>query len=516
MGNKPHRKPDKRQKKLERTVVNVSLAPGQPPSSVSALQALGAATRYRDAKQYDTARFICLQLLGHEFASVDASIIMLEIAMELRRPTDTHEFCQRLLKIPPRQLHAAVALAQALRSLNQHDTALAVIDRALKVRPTSRALRCMHAGYLIEVNEKEDATAELRSILRIDRKYMPAYRHLAALDALTDDEIEWLERTEFAGEDRITAFTTLATVYRKRKDADKEFRYLDLAQAEIASKTNWQPTNFTEEVQATIDAFDADFFARGQSNSDTRRQPIFIVGMPRSGSTLTEQILETNQGVAAIGESTLLHSTIQDFCRRKFGDTPFLEAVQRFDTDDFGRVADEYLGQVATIYTDAPVFIDKQLNSYMYLGLLYLAFPNAKFVHTLRNPLDNCLSCYQQVFEDMETSRTLESLADMYRSHLQIMDHWKRQFGERIFTARYEDMIADPQRQARALLEFCDIPWHEGALDFHANKTAVKTASMMQVRKPIYSSSVEKWRRYGQHLEPVARVLGLDPDGSRI
>jgi len=510
MVSKPRGKPDKRQKKLERTFVSVSLTPDRPAARTSAMEAMSTAIRYRDAKNYGAAKFICLQLLGHEFVSVDASIVMLEIAMELRRPADTFEFCQRLLKVPPRQLHASVALAKALRSLNQHETALNVIEKALKVRPTSRALRCMHAGYLIEVNEKEDATAELRSILRLDSEFMPAYRYLAALDALTDEEITWLEETEFKDEDRITAFATLATVFRQRENADREFLYLNQAQAEIASRQNWQLTDFTDDVHATIDVFDADFFSRHQPNTEPRCRPIFIVGMPRSGSTLTEQILETNEDVEAIGESTLLHSIVQDFCRKKFGGKTFFESVPKFEPADFAQIANEYVSLVATIYTDAPIFIDKQLNSYMYLGILYLAFPNAKFIHTLRNPLDNCLSCYQQVFEEMESSRTLESLAGTYRHHLTLMDHWKRLFGDRIFTARYEDMIGDPRRQAQALLEFCEIPWHEGALDFHANKTAVKTASMMQVRKPIYSTSVEKWRRYGKHLQPVMRVLDLE------
>ena len=476
------------------------------------MQALNVAINNRDSKNFDAARFICLQLLGHEFVSVDASIIMLEMSVDLRRPADTHEFCERLQQAAIKQTHAAVALAKGLRTLNKHDAALRAIKKALKTRPSSCALKYMRAGYLIEANEKEQAASELRSIVRIDRNFMPAYQHLAAIGALTPEEISWLEDVELMGEDRITAFTALATAFRKQGDVDKEFHFLDLAQAEISDRTNWDPENFSVEAQATINVFDTAYFNTDNLKTQNIRRPIFIMGMPRSGSTLTEQILETNEDVEAIGESTLLHCTIQDFCRKKFGSRPFLEVARDFEPDDFTEIADSYLNQVEKIYTRVPIFIDKQLNSYMYLGFLSKAYPNAKFIHTLRNPLDNCLSCYQQVFEQMEASRSLESLAMMYKDHLKLMDHWKKVLGNRIFTARYEDMIADPRRQAQALLEFCDIPWNENALNFHANKSAVKTASMMQVRQPIYTTSVEKWRHYESHLEPVMRVLGLEPN----
>ncbi len=512
MNKTPYKKLDKRQKKLERTKVTVSLAPNSPVRNISAMQALHAATKYRDENKYESAQYICLQLLGHNYASIDASIIMLEMAVDLQRPAETNEFCERLLKVSPKQLHAAVALAKAFRTLNKHDAALNVIERALKANPSSCALRHMLATYLIEVNEIDRAKTELRTIIRIDSKFMPAYQQLAALDALTEDEIAWLEQVEFNGDDRISTLTSLATVYRRKKNADKEINYLNLAQAELANKTNWQSVDFSDEAQATIDTFNTNFFSKHRQNTENRRQPIFIVGMPRSGSTLTEQILETNKDVEAIGESTLLQCIVQDFCKSKFSGTPFLESATRFEDDDIAQIATDYSNQVSRIYTQAPIFIDKQLNSYMYLGILHLAFPYAKFIHTLRNPLDNCLSCYQQVFDRMEASRSLESLAKMYKAHLNLMDHWKNLLSDRIFTARYEDMISNPRHQSQALFDFCGIPWNEDFLNFYANKTAIKTASLMQVRQPIYSTSVEKWRRYESHLEPVMRVLGLEPN----
>jgi len=487
--------------------VNVSLAPNTPVGPISAMQALETATRHRDAENFESAKFICRQLLGHEYVSVDASIIMLEIAIEQRRPAETHEFCERLQKSAPRHLHALATLATALRNLNKHDQALKVIRKALKAHPSSCELRNLLAGYLIEINEKDLANKELRTINRIDQFFMPAYLHLAALGTLTEEELAWLESTEFADADRVTVYTALATAFRRSQDVDREFHYLNLAQSTLAARATREPPDLTADIRKSIEIFDRSFFSTRGPNEATSHTPIFIMGMPRSGSTLTEQLLQADEGVDGIGETSILHCIVHDLCRKRFGGRPFLEAVNEFNDADIAEITTKYLSQVATIYTRAPVSVNKQLRNYMYIGILHLAFPNARFIHTIRDPLDNCLSCYQQVFDKMDESRTLESLAQSYLDHLVMMDHWKQLLGDRIFTARYEDMIENPREQSQALLKFCGIPWKEDVLKFHERKTAVKTASVMQVRKPIYSTSVDKWRRYEKHLGPIIPIL---------
>lgn len=510
-------KAKKHHQKLSRTLVNLALAPGTPRTSVPAIHALASAAGHQDLGNFAAATFICRQLLACPQAVLDALIILLEIALRQNRPAETKQYCEQLLQAGSRPPHATSTLVNALRSMNRYDEAVEITEKAVRDEPTDPELKHLLAVLLIELNETGRATTLLRNILKIDDTFLPAYRHLAVLNALTDSEVTWLENVAANSAARpppLAALIALAITFRQRGDIDREFHYLELAHRGLAASPTCQPADEDRRTETLMTFFDDDFFRRHKALPGGACQPIFIVGMPRSGSTLTEQILATADGIAAIGEPKLFHWTLHDLCERRFGNIPYLDAVRRFEPADFAELANDYCHHVASIYTPARRFIDKQLDNYPFLGVMHLAFPGARFIHTLRNPLDTCLSTYQQVFSQIEAGHSLQHLAVKYRNHVAVMNHWKRHLAKQIFTVAYEDLVSDPQRHARALFEFCDIPWNQNALNFHARDSGVRTASLMQVRQPIYGSSVQKWRRYAAHLGPVFRELNLRPDGS--
>lgn len=492
-------------------MVQVALEPGGPRLAVSALAVLGAAVRHRDEGRHELARFLCAQLLPSGQARVDALIVLLESAVVEQRPLEMKDYCDRLLREGRLPVHATGAVVNALRLLNRYPEAMKVAEKALAAGPTDLGIRHLRAVLLIELNRAEESEVELRRILTMDPQFFPAYRHLAILNRLSPDEIAMLEghvAEEGRWQGDFDLLFALATAYRHLGDVDREFASLGRAHRALPKDDSWDPGEDDQRTANILQCFDEAFFRREVPARALPCRPIFIVGMPRSGSTLTEQLLATRPGVGDIGETKLFQSSFQEVCRQRFGHRKYLEAVRSFSADDFARVGEIYCERVARIYTDAPVFVDKQLDNYALLGVVRLALPGARILHTVRNPLDTCLSAYQQVFRQTGTPRSLEHLAVKYRNQGIVMSHWKRHFGDWILTVTYEDLVRDPRPHAIAIMEACGLPWSEDVLAFHARDAVVRTASLLQVRRPIYQSSVAKWKRYAKHLAPAMRVIG--------
>jgi hypothetical protein len=187
---------------------------------------------------------------------------------------------------------------------------------------------------------------------------------------------------------------------------------------------------------------------------------------------------------------------------------PFPDCALLASEADLAHLAGRYLATIAEVHTSSETFVDKQLESYMFFGLLARALPEARFIHTVRHPLDCILSAYQQVFASVPFANSLENLAIRYRNYTDLMAHWQRMMPGRIYTVRYENLVAQPEAEVRALLEHCGLPWDARALEFHASRHVVKTTSAAQVRQPIFASSVGKWRPYAAHLQPAMAILG--------
>ncbi len=231
--------------------------------------------------------------------------------------------------------------------------------------------------------------------------------------------------------------------------------------------------------------------------------PIFIVGLPRAGSTLVERILSSHTGVRAAGELRHFMLALAAAARAKSGrnDLPQREAIALSPQLDFAALGRDYLARCRPAARDAPRFIDKMPVNYLYCGLIRRALPNARIVHVARTPQAACYAIYRMLFRDgYPFSYDLDELAQYYIAYRRLMDHWQRTMPGVIHELSYERLVADQEGETRRLLEFCGLGWEDACLDFHLNPAASATASAHQVRRPIYRSAVDEWRHYAAQL----------------
>lgn len=237
--------------------------------------------------------------------------------------------------------------------------------------------------------------------------------------------------------------------------------------------------------------------------------PVFVAGMLRSGTTLTEQIIASHPSAFGAGELLDVPHMARMLSFLVERPRPFPDLVADLSPKTVGLQARAYLRRLADLSDGAQRVTNKLPGNFAFLGLIALLFPNAPIVHTRRNAIDTCLSCYVVSFAQGHAySNDLEDLGRYWRIYDSLMDHWRAVLPRPMLELDYEDMVAEPEATTRRLLEHCGLPWDDACLDFHRHKRPVLTASKMQVRKPIYQSSVERWRNYEAHLGPLIEALG--------
>ncbi len=265
------------------------------------------------------------------------------------------------------------------------------------------------------------------------------------------------------------------------------------------------------EVERILQVFDAAFFERHASlrtGDKDQRTPVFIVGMPRSGTTLLEQILCSHPAVHGAGELRELHQSIYD-ARLVAGGEPFANGFEDIDDNAIRCIGKDYLQRVWQLAPDSAFITDKMPANFLYLGVIHLALPHAKIIHAMRDPMDSCFSCYTRLFNDtMGFAYDQGTLGRYYARYMRLMEHWRTVLPPgTILDLPYEAMVADTRAQSRRVLEFIGLPWNEACLDFHRNDRLVKTASVAQVRKPIYKTSVARWKHFASHLKPLHELV---------
>jgi hypothetical protein len=256
-----------------------------------------------------------------------------------------------------------------------------------------------------------------------------------------------------------------------------------------------------------INIFSHEALQRAPRAGNCSERPIFIVGMPRSGTSLVEQILSMYPGVAAAGELAdigLLASELQELIE-KSDPVNDITQLSREQCDAF---AQRYFDLLSGRYPNAIRVTDKMPQNFLYLGWIALLFPKARVIHCVRDPLDTCLSCYYQMFTgDHPYAYDLANLGAYYRQYQRLMLHWGEVLDIPIFEVCYEDFVRDPEELGQAMVDFCSLKWDKRCLEFYKSERSVATASFQQVRRPIYSSSMGRWQHYADHLEPLKKAL---------
>jgi tetratricopeptide (TPR) repeat protein len=328
----------------------------------------------------------------------------------------------------------------------------------------------------------------------------------------TDEEIETIQRQlevpELSDEARVQFCFALAKAREDRGDYARAFELYERGNGLRRAVESYDPVQTEAVNERIMEVFSAEFLARHAGYGHPDPAPIFVVGLPRSGSTLVEQILSSHSMVDATHELPEVGRLINRINRERHDRVTYPDAVRDFADENWAALGRSYIEQTSQYRDSGPRFIDKNPNNFANIGLLSLALPNAKFINTRRHPLDTCLSCFKQLFaRGQPFTYDLLELGEYYLQYDRLMKHWHAVLPGRVLDVQYETVVADQEAETRQLLEFCGLPWEDACLRYYETQRAIRTASSEQVRRPIYTDSIGIWRHYERELAPVIEIL---------
>jgi tetratricopeptide (TPR) repeat protein len=421
--------------------------------------------------------------------------------------------CRAALRLRPNLAAAENNLGVALAAQERTEEALACFHRAVTLNPNSTDAHRNLGHALREQGAFDEARREYQAVIALNPWECRAYYSMALTrrHGMADrPDMERLEARlagpDLAPADRAELHFALGKMYDDCGLYDQAFAHFQRGNEMV--RPAWDRLAFARSVDAMIDAFRPERIAGTPASGHASEQPVFIVGMPRSGTTLVEQILATNSQVAACGEVMDVSQIATELQTHSAPDAPWPGCLLTIDPVRLLSLAEWYLGRRLTHHPDALRTTDKMPRNSFHLGLIWRLFPNARIIHCRRDPRDVCLSCYFINFSmRLEFACDLEDLAFFHGLHDRVMAHWQAVLPLRILSVDYEQLVADPGLHTRRIVEFCGLEWEDRYLRFHENRNTVRTSSGWQVRQPMYSTAVGRWRNYEQHLAPLLKAL---------
>lgn len=400
---------------------------------------------YRSQLEGDIAEGFYRQALAIDGQSVMALAGMGDLLTDIGRPAEAVECFSKALAIDPGHVEALAGMALARRAVKDDPTLPLVLKRLELPTATDRERVVLHHAAGKMLNDQ--------------REYGPAIRHFARAKAISGNDF----------------------------DIDRHTQLYD----------------------SFIDTFDAGFFKTRASLGNPSRRPVFIVGMPRSGTTLTEQICASHRDIYGAGELSTIRSLAGELGFDKLDPAIFTKGMAALTAAKAKELGSKYLDDLSRRNSKARLVVDKMPHNFELLAFISLILPNARIIHCRRDPMDNCASCFMHNFSEAHGyNADLTKLGQYYRQYDRLMRHWTKVIPLNIHDMPYEETVADFENRARGLIGFLGIEWDDACLRFNETERTVRTPSRWQVRQPIYSSSVERWKLYGDALDPLKAALG--------
>jgi len=502
--------------------------------------------------RFAECRQICAELLKANPDDVNALRLLAKVAGEEGRWPKAGQLLQRAIDLAPDFNDARLDLATVYKQLDRLDDAVACAADTVTRIPNSPFAHYLHASMLAVCARHEEALTAYRRALELRPVYpaahvgmghllktlgrtaegIAAYRKaieqrpdfgevhwsLANLKTFrfSSDEVADMERrilNESLDEDaRVHFLFTLGKAYEDQGKFAQSFAYYEQACALHRMRVSYDPVETEVMHDRICSVFDTDFLAKHAGQGCKDPAPIFIVGLPRSGSTLIEQILASHSSVEGTAELPDVARVITALGRLNPSQT-YPEAARQLNASGWRELGEVYLEFTQRLRHGLPYFTDKMPNNFAAIGLIHLMLPNAKIIDARRHPLDSCFGTFKQHFARGQTfSYDLIEIGEFYLEYRRMMRHWQSVLPGRILEVRYENMVTDQESETRRLLDYCGLPWEDSCLRFYDTQRAVRTASSEQVRQPIYTSSVNHWRNFREHLGPLIEVLSEEID----
>ena len=533
-----------READAQRAAAQIESLARLPPEIVTAY------SMYADNELAEAERVLRQYLLTHA-PQAEGMRLLAQIGLRMDAADDAEVLLQEVVRLDPNYDAARYDYARALLRRNKHAHAGAELEALLKKEPLNRSYRALLASVYAELGDYDRALpiygdilketpgdAELQLSIANGLKtlgrtqaavegyraaaaarpyYGEAYWSLANLKTFrfNDAEITRMREEEASPrvkpEDRYHLCFALGKAFEDADRYAESFDYYERGNALKRSELRYRPEPLEHGARLQASLCTREFFASRQGVGCASAAPIFIVGLPRSGSTLLEQILASHSQIEGTMELADVPRLVQDLAGRTIGASqPGYPAIlAELDADDFRRCGEAYLAHTRLYRAGKPFFTDKMPNNFRHLGLLHLMFPNAKIIDARRDALACCFSNFKQLFSSgQQFTYSVEDITRYYRMYVELMAHWDEALPGRVLRVRYEDVVDDLEGSVRRILDYCKLDFEPACIEFHKTERRIHTASSEQVRSPINRDGVDRWRRFEPWLEPFKRALG--------
>jgi len=471
------------------------------------------------------------------------------VQIELRRPVEALVSLERAIATDPALAEAHYGRGLALATLGRREEAVAAFDTAIGLRPghwqshynrgvalydltrVEQAIASFESAITLaagvaapnvnlaialqEIGRAAEAREAIERALAIDPRsarawsvrsdmapFAPGDPGITAMEALLAEA----ERATAPNEDRLDLGFALGKAWMDVSEDDRAFAHFARANREKRASIGYDVDADIQRLRATTEVFSADMIGRFRETGDPSQTPIFLIGMPRSGTTLVEQILASHPAVHGAGELDLVQRLIESTGRP---DRDFPGGARDWSAATIHALGRDYVGRIKVLAQGKPRVVDKMPGNFRFAGAIHLMTPNARIIHCRRDAVDTCLSCYTRHFvTDQGFTYDMEDLGRYYRAYERLMAHWKEVLPrDRLIEVRYEDVVDDLENTVRGLLDACRLEWDDACLRFAGTRRTVRTASMNQVRRDLYRDSIGKRSRFERHLGPLLQAL---------
>ena len=434
---------------------------------------------------------------------------------EQNRTREAIECFEQAARLEPKNFKAHFHLAQTLAPAMFSHEAIECYEKVLALRPRHPGALLGMGHALKTIGKTDEAVESYRKAIATRPDMGEVYWSLANLKTypLTANDIEEMERQVgkegLSDDSHVNFLFALAKAYEDAGDYDRAWEYYVQGNGKRRMLEHYDPIRMEVQDDAIINVFNKEFLEKNTGLGNPDPSPIFIIGLPRSGSTLLEQILASHSQVEGTAELPYIQKVLLSLNKNRADGINYPEAVRELREPHFKSLGQDYLDAAEIHRTEGtPRFIDKMPNNFPSVGLIHLILPNAKIIDARRYPLDSCLSNFRQLYgKGQPFTYDLTDIGEYFIEYQRLMDHWHEVLPGRVLTVQYEDVVTDFENQVRRLLEYCELPWEDACLDYYKTDRSVRTASSEQVRQPIYTKSIHFWRNHEKNLGELIEVL---------
>lgn len=440
----------------------------------------------------------------------DIGIELAQYCLGLNRYDRARELLRRYVAMAKSSPFYLDMGAEVYFSMGMYEEAWPLYGAALRIQPNVTVVQMHRAACAVFLGKLDEARSIYRRIIEANPGHQRAHFELSKIDRATDDEhikqmLEVADKNSSDPSRNIYLYYAIGKEYEDLEEWDRAFVNYRRAGDAVRRTSDYDVTEDVELIDAIIETCTEGWVRDGANDRASDATPVFIVGLPRTGTTLTDRIITSHSQVESAGETQLLQMVLRNGTRAGNHIGITVEQVKRAANQSPASIADGYMSAVAHRLSGCPYFTEKLPENLLYLGFIAKAWPKAGIVHLRRHPMDACFAMYKQSY--FRFAYSLDDLANYYLAYDRLSRHWRQVLGQRIIEVSYEDLVSDLEGQMRRLLRLLGLRFEEACMNFETNRAPAATASAIQVREKIHGRSVGKWRKFEKDLAPLLGKL---------